>query len=206
MPLVVSAASILRLVPRIGVGGLLALAALIGPLSGAPVAVASAPTHRCPGAHIPVSRARPTEMRRAVVCLVNRQRRAHGLPRLVASGRLDRAAQRWTSVMVHSDQFSHGGAFMNRISATGFAWSAVGENIATGFPTPASVVAAWMHSPEHCANILNPAYREVGTGLSARPIPGASSLLGTWTQDFGRLIGQRALSGNDGPARACFRR
>ncbi|HET9125797.1 MAG TPA: CAP domain-containing protein [Solirubrobacteraceae bacterium] len=206
MPLVASAASTLRPAPRVRVAGLLVLAALIAPLSSAPAALASAPRHRCRGAHVPVNRARPGEMRRAVLCLVNRERRRHGLPRLVASARLDRSAQRWTNAMVHSDQFTHGSAFMNRISATGFDWSTVGENIATGFRTPAAVVRAWMRSPGHCANILDPAYREVGTGLSARRIPHASSLVGTWTQDFGRLMGQRALSTDDGPARACYRR
>jgi len=144
-------------------------------------------------------------MRRAVLCLINDQRIAHGVPRLVASAKLDRSAQGWTDSMVATDDFTHGDAFMNRISAAGFDWSTVGENIATGYDTPAAVVRAWMASPGHCANILDPGYREVGTGLSARRIPRASPRPGTWTQDFGRLMGQPALSSDTGPANACYR-
>ena len=160
----------------------------------------------CRHAHVSITRARVGEMRRAVLCLINRRRIEDHLPALRASAKLDHSAQRWTNSMVDTDQFSHGSAFVNRISAAGFDWSTVGENIATGFATPAAVVRAWMRSPGHCANILDPAYREVGTGVSARRIPHASSLVGTWTQDFGRLMRQRALSHNDGPARACYRR
>jgi uncharacterized protein YkwD len=159
----------------------------------------------CPGAHQPIAGARAGLMRRAVLCLVNRERIAHHLPPLQASAKLDRSAQEWTDAMVHSDLFSHGSAFTNRISATGFDWSTAGENIATGFSTPAAVVRAWMRSPPHCANILDPAYREAGTGASVRSVGRGPSLIGTWTQDFGRLMGQPALSGDEGPAEGCYR-
>ena len=185
---------------------ILALAVTLGLMATAPVVMAAGRRSRCAHAHVWVTHAHLGEMRRAVLCLVNRQRIEHHLPRLIASAKLDRSAQGWTDSMVDSDDFTHGRAFMNRISATGFDWSTVGENIATGFLTPAAVVRAWMRSPGHCANILDPAYREVGTGVSGRRIPHASSLFGTWTQDFGRLMSQRALSRNDGPANACYRR
>jgi uncharacterized protein YkwD len=158
----------------------------------------------CPGARVEITQAPPDQMRLAVLCLVNEQRTERGLPKLTPSAKLDRSAQGWTDSMVDSDEFTHGDAFTDRISATGFDWTTVGENIATGYETPSSVVQAWMRSPGHCANILDPAYREVGTGVSARRIPRASTELGTWTQDFGRLMGQPALSANDGPANACY--
>jgi uncharacterized protein YkwD len=166
---------------------------------------ASARTRPCPGAHTAIAHSTPAELDTAVVCLINRRRTEHGLPKLVASRKLDRSAQRWTNNMVGSDDFSHGAAFMDRISAVGFDWENVGENIATGYPTSAAVVRGWMRSPGHCANILNPIYREVGTGVDNGPIRGSSTIAGTWTQDFGRLMGQRALSGNFGPADGCYR-
>ena len=116
--------------------------------------------------------------RAAVVCLINRQRTSRGLPALTANSRLDRSAQGWTNEMVSHHEFTHGADFAERISAAGFRWSQAGENIASGFPTPASVVAGWMASTGHCENILDPAFREVGTGVSARrddrsrPAPG----------------------------------
>lgn len=189
---------------RVRVLAAVVLTAIAALMAIAPRARAGDSAPPCPGANVDITQAQPDQMRTAVLCLVNGQRTAHGLPQLTPSTKLDRSAQGWTDSMVDSDEFTHGSAFMDRISATGFDWTTVGENIATGYETPASVVRAWMRSPGHCANILDPAYREVGTGVSARRIPRASTALGTWTQDFGRLMGQPALSGNDGPANACY--
>ena len=174
---------------------------LVASLSLASMATAHA--RGCAGAHRAIAHTFRAELQRAVVCLINRQRRRHGLPRLRENQRLNRSAQGWTNVMVSHRDFSHGADFSARISAVGFDWSNVGENIATGYTTPAAVVRAWMASKGHCQNILNPQYRYVGTGVSDRSIAGHSSLAGTWTQDFGLLMGQHALSGNWGPAEGC---
>jgi uncharacterized protein YkwD len=157
----------------------------------------------CAYANRPVYAAPATAMRAAVVCLVNRERAAHGLPGLHASGRLDRSAQGWTNAMVGGNFFSHGSNFAGRISAVGFVWSSAGENIATGYATPRQVVNAWMRSTGHCQNILNPIFRDVGTGVSAAGLRGYGTGRGTWTQDFALPMGQRSLSGNWGPADRC---
>jgi len=167
------------------------------------VSVAAAHSRGCSAAHSTIRHASRAELQRAVVCLINQQRHHRGLPGLRENARLNRSAQGWTNVMVTHRDFSHGADFAARISAVGFDWSNVGENIATGYATPARVVAAWMASKGHCQNILNPQYRYVGTGVSDRSIAGHSSLAGTWTQDFGLLMGQHALSGNWGPAEGC---
>jgi uncharacterized protein YkwD len=144
---------------------------------------------RCVGAHRAVAASPPDALRAAVVCLINRERAERGLPALQANADLDHSAQRWTQVMVTHHEFTHGTDFAGRISAAGFRWSRAGENIATGYRTPASVVRGWMASTGHCENILDPGYRSVGTGVS----PGAAlpSDPGTWTQDFGLRLGQR---------------
>jgi uncharacterized protein YkwD len=157
----------------------------------------------CRAAHARIARTSRRVVQRAVVCLLNRQRRAHGLPALHQSGELDRSAQGWTNAMVFAAGFTHGSDFAARISAVGFRWSSVGENIATGYATPAAVVRAWMASTGHCQNILNPTFRDVGAGFDDRRILGFRSLPGTWTTDFGLPIGQGAASGNWGPARGC---
>ena len=191
---------------RLLAGALLAATSL---MVAAPGASATARHRRagCANAHVQVTRSTTARMQKAVVCLINRQRTERGLPRLVANRRLDRSAQGWTHTMVSDAYFSHGAgtAFAARISAQGFDWANVAENIATGYSTPAAVVTAWMHSPGHCANILNPVYREVGTGVDRSAIRGSSTIRGTWTQDFGRLMGQPAPSTDFGPARACYR-
>jgi uncharacterized protein YkwD len=165
--------------------------------------VAAAHGRGCAAAHTTIAHASRGRLQRAVVCLINQQRRSRGLPGLRESPRLNRSAQGWTNVMVTHRDFSHGADFAARISAVGFDWSNVGENIATGYATPTAVVKAWMASTGHCQNILNPVYRYVGTGVSDNSISGYSTLAGTWTQDFGLLMGQHAASGKWGPAEGC---
>jgi uncharacterized protein YkwD len=177
------------------------VAVLMASLSA--VSVASAHERGCARAHTTITHASRAQLQRAVVCLVNRERHSHGLPGLRENSRLNRSAQGWTNVMVTHRDFSHGADFAARISRVGFDWSNAGENIATGYATPATVVRAWMASTGHCQNILNPIYREVGTGVSNDKISGYSTLAGTWTQDFGLLMGQHAPSGNWGPAEGC---
>ena len=105
--------------------------------------------------------------------------------------------------MVSGHVFTHGTNFAGRISAAGFRWAAAGENIATGYRTPRQVVAGWMASAGHCQNILDPTYRDVGTGVNRHPVAGYASRPGTWTQDFGLTVGTRAPSRNWGPAHGC---
>ena len=179
-------------------------------LATVPAATATAParpaSHKhaaCAGANARVGRASTQVLRAAVVCLINQERAAHHLPVLTASPLLNNSAQRWTNAMVSSDQFTHGMNFAGRISAAGYDWRSAGENIATGFATPRSVVAAWMASTGHCQNILNPSYRNIGTGVSRGVVKGFATGVGTWTQDFALGMHQSAPSGNYGPASGC---
>jgi uncharacterized protein YkwD len=144
-------------------------------------------------------------MRSAVLCLVNRERTARRLPALAASSQLNRAAQGWSNTMVRSRKFTHGpgDAFARRISATGYRWQAAGENIATGYPTPRAVLAGWMASTDHCRNILNPTFRDIGIGENDSPVRPFASGPATWTQDFGLRIGRSAPSRNRRPMNGC---
>jgi uncharacterized protein YkwD len=157
----------------------------------------------CAGANASVGNTSAAVLRSAVVCLINEQRSVHHLPPLQASPLLDHSAQDWTNAMVSTDQFTHGANFAGRISAAGYVWRSAGENIATGYATPRTVVRAWMASTGHCQNILNPTYRNVGTGISPHPIKGWASGMGTWTQDFALGMRQSTPSGNFGPADGC---
>jgi uncharacterized protein YkwD len=157
----------------------------------------------CAGANAQVGHASDKVLRSAVVCLINQERAAHHLPALQASPLLNNSAQGWTNAMVSSDQFTHGTNFAGRISAAGYVWRSAGENIATGFSTPRTVVRAWMASTGHCQNILNPTYRNVGTGVSIRAVKGFASGAGTWTQDFALGMHQSQPSGNFSPMDGC---
>ena len=140
-----------------------------------------------------------------MVCLIDQARISRQLPPLRTSPLLNHSAQSWTDVMVATGNFSHGpgNAFALRISAAGYDWQAAGENIASGYPTPRSVVRAWMASSDHCHNILDPFFRDVGTGVNTGSVPGVSSGPATWTQDFALSAHQSALSGNRGPMNGC---
>lgn len=47
----------------------------------------------------------------------------------------------------------------------GITYTTAGENIASGYPTASAVLAAWLSSPGHKANIENPNFTHHGTGL-----------------------------------------
>jgi uncharacterized protein YkwD len=102
--------------------------------------------------------------------------------------------------MVHHHYFAHagpGGPVDRRISRTGYLHRAraftVGENIGGGhgrrFGSPMAVFKGWMHSPPHRANILDPAFRDVGVGVSRGYPMGAHAGSATYTVDFGARSG-----------------
>jgi uncharacterized protein YkwD len=160
----------------------------------------------CAGASRPATKTTTAAARAALLCLINQQRTSRGLPALRHGGRLDASAQRWTNQMVASNDFAHvrgGSTPGSRATAAGFSWSVLGENIATGFATPKQVVTAWMASPDHCRNILDPYYTYAGAGVNRQPVPAAANTPATWTIDFGLPAGAHPRSRNWGPADAC---
>jgi uncharacterized protein YkwD len=158
-------------------------------------ASASAQTSCANAATAPKS-ANTATIRTAVLCLVNEQRTQRGLTPLVANAELTTAAQRHSDDMVARKYFSHtsadGRMFSQRISAAGYLTGArsysLGENIAWGsgsLGTPQKIVAGWMNSAGHRANILNASFRDSGVGVAAGvPVAGYSGG-GTYTHDFG---------------------
>jgi uncharacterized protein YkwD len=165
------------------------------PLPDLPVTARIAATSACPGARVDRSRRSRRRARRAVLCLLNRQRRMHGLRPLRHQVRLRRASLRHSVAMVKGHFFSHvqpgGVGLVTRLRRVrylpGRAWL-VGENIAWGMggvERPLSIVRAWMHSTGHRANILQPAFREVGLGVYPGVPIGTRVRGATYTTDFG---------------------
>lgn len=132
-----------------------------------------------------------------ILALVNAARarpRACGDQRFGPAGPL-----RWNPVLAaaalaHSTElamhhyFSHvehdGSTPAQRITRTGYAWSRVGENIASGQRTPAEAVQSWLDSPGHCANIMNPGFTEMGAAYAVNP--SNANHTAYWTQEFAR--------------------
>lgn len=101
---------------------------------------------------------------------------------------LTQAATAHSLDMVTNNFFDHtgsnGSTLSSRVNATGYAWSGLGENIAAGHGTVDNVMTGWMNSPGHCANIMNPAFTQIGVAC----IKGSSAnrYADYWTMDLGR--------------------
>lgn len=95
------------------------------------------------------------------------------------------AADTHTRDMASNNFFSHTGSdglsVSNRVTATGYRWRAVGENIAAGQPTEEVVMQDWIDSPGHCKNIMNPTYEDFGSAVIFTDQADFSSY---WTQVF----------------------
>ena len=121
-----------------------------------------------------------------VLELTNIERQNAGLAPLAMNSQLTDAAQNYSEVLASTGCFEHTCGpvpnFVDRDVQAGYTgWTALGENIAAGFTTPEAVVAGWMASPGHRANILSPKFTEIGIAMVA-----ANDQFGTyWAQEFG---------------------
>ncbi|HET9222065.1 MAG TPA: CAP domain-containing protein [Roseiflexaceae bacterium] len=145
-----------------------------------------------------IATAQPTAAQQ-VVDLINQHRISNGCQPFTVSPQISAAAQAHSQDMALNDFVGHtgsdGSSVGRRLTRAGYNWRMVAENIAAGQSTPASVVAAWMGSAGHRANILNCSLRDIGIGFYYQADDQANVRLsnGTtggpfryyWTQDFG---------------------
>lgn len=99
----------------------------------------------------------------AFVAAVNAERAAAGLPALVVAGDLVEVARGHSVRMADAVDLHHNDALPDDVSG----WQRVGENVGRG-PAVEVVHAAFMQSPSHRANVLDPTWTEVGVGVEAR--------------------------------------
>jgi uncharacterized protein YkwD len=104
---------------------------------------------------------------------------------LAAAPPLDAAAVAHARDMAARDYFAHRGADgsepRDRVSRAGYASRLTGENIASGPESAEEVVAGWLASPGHCANIMDARFRHIGVGFAAGRKDGRLY----WVQTFG---------------------
>jgi uncharacterized protein YkwD len=141
-------------------------------------------------------------VRESVLCLINQERARNGVSPLMANAQLEQAAEGHCTELIADDYFAHvspsGQTPVDRIRETGYipgpsVGYVIGENLAWGtlsLSTPSAVVAAWIASPGHLANILESQYTETGVGITpavpaslAEGSPGA-----TYAQEFGSIV------------------
>jgi uncharacterized protein YkwD len=131
----------------------------------------------------------PQSLERRVWVAVNRQRSAEGIGELAWDDALAAEAHRHSTRMAEAGFVSHSdpvrGDLIPRLNADGILWRDCAENIILYEPGDedpvGAVVKAWLASPGHRKNLLNPLYTRSGVGMAA---PGGSRV---WmTQDFTR--------------------
>ena len=105
---------------------------------------------------------------RQVFDLTNQERMKAGLPVFEWSDALAEVVQAHCVDMAERGYFDHvdldGRSPFDRMDNAGISYSWAAENLAMRYPTPAAVVAGWMDSPGHRANILNEHLEKLGVG------------------------------------------
>lgn len=136
-----------------------------------------------------------TEFEEDVIVLVNEARAAGascGGTAYGPAGSVSLNTALRCSARVHSQDMAIQGFFdhvnpdgedpFDRMTLAGYDYATAAENIAAGQLTPQLVMSGWMASPGHCANIMNPAFTELGVGAYEAA---ASEYPIYWTQNFG---------------------
>ena len=102
-----------------------------------------------------------------LLTLTNQQRAAHGNSPLTLSSDLSAAATAKAHDMFAKNYWAHFAPDGSTtpwmfIKAAGYDYTYAGENLAKGYTNSSDIVTAWMNSPTHRENLLNPQYKDIG--------------------------------------------
>ncbi|HEX3095601.1 MAG TPA: CAP domain-containing protein [Patescibacteria group bacterium] len=123
-----------------------------------------------------------------VVTATNDQRQQNGRSILHSNAKLKAAAEAKIDDMFAKQYFEHkspsGKSPADLVREQDYEYIVVGENLALGnFKDDVALVDAWMNSPGHRANILNPKYQEIGVAVRKGQFEGKEVWLAV--QEFG---------------------
>jgi uncharacterized protein YkwD len=141
------------------------------PPAPAPVVEAPAPPPPKPKRAAPPPRSIATIVDTLFI-LTNRERTRANLTPLRRSAELSRAAELQAEQMANAGKLAHeipGSKYptlSSRLKLVGYAARSSGENVAEGYTSGAALMASWMTSPPHRANILSAKYTETGVGMA----------------------------------------
>lgn len=102
-----------------------------------------------------------SSMEAQFVAKMNAERQANGLRPYSVSSDLTSIARQHSSQMASQGKLYHNPSLTSQVQN----WQAVGENVGDG-PTVSDIHTAFMHSPEHRANILDHDFTQVGVGVT----------------------------------------
>lgn len=113
--------------------------------------------------------------------LSNQERTNNGLTGLNLSGALNSAALAKANDMIAKNYWAHvapdGTTPWAFISGSGYQYTVAGENLAKNFSFSGGVVAGWMGSATHRANILSSSYQDVGYAVVNGVLQGSETTL-----------------------------
>ncbi|MEW6610773.1 MAG: CAP domain-containing protein [Patescibacteria group bacterium] len=111
-----------------------------------------------------------------VVDLTNQARTEVGISSLTVNPLLERSAEMKAEDMATFGYFAHtnlqGESPWEDFKRAGYEYTYAGENLAMDFREAEEVVRAWMESPKHRENILNPKYQEIGIVVTTGKVRG----------------------------------
>ncbi len=107
----------------------------------------------------------------AIIAYVNEERTAAGLSPLQTNHTLTRVAELHSAYQAQQDTLSHTGVAdsqpADRVSAAGYNWQAVGENVLQRWDTNAQeAYQQWVDSPPHHENMMSANFSEIGVGYA----------------------------------------
>ena len=115
--------------------------------------------------------------------------------------KLYKAAYEHNNDLIVSQTYSHDGSgqlsdwtgsdlgkqstFIERVESYSYVWKRLGENLGAGteIDSVEKIVAGWLASDNHCANLMNPNFTEIGMSMIKNE---ASLYTYYWTQEFGK--------------------
>jgi uncharacterized protein YkwD len=106
----------------------------------------------------------------ALAAKINNVRRSNGLRALVVVPGATDVARRWSWHLARAEVLSHNPNLVSALEHAGSgAWTEIAENVGEASSTdPGSLFSAYMASPPHKANILDPQARYLGVGVVER--------------------------------------
>ncbi len=115
-----------------------------------------------------------------IIIATNQTRAQKNIPPLTANQLLTQAAYQKAFFIFQTQKFQHNfGArrFSAWIRETGYQYDYVGENLAIYFQTTESIIKAWLASPLHRKNLLNPRFAEIGVAVVKGKFKGYPAIL-----------------------------
>lgn len=119
--------------------------------------------------------------------LTNQERQKMGLAPVSENAALDKAASLKAQNMFAENYWAHfapsGKTPWDFILGAGYRFTFAGENLAKNFSDSSEIVKAWMASPTHRENLLNPKYQDIGIAVEEGILNGQTTIL--VVQEFG---------------------